>query len=195
MAILGECYRDQTGGTQVALVWLDQVQFRRVTQSEFQKTVRTLLGQGYRKIGMISARSQYFVDPYEVKKLAADKGARLVVGCWFTARETRTNLRTVDYWYQLLDKATAPAPSAIPQTPAVVPVRSRCAGWLASARRIRAARCILIVWLSHGSIQHLSFRLSACLDDSFSGPFFRRLRSNAERLRACRRRAFFDSGD
>lgn len=119
---LGSVYRDQTGGTQVALVWLDQVQFRRVTQSEFQKTVRTLLGQGYRKIGMISARSQYFVDPYEVKKLAADKGARLVVGCWFTARETRTNLRTVDYWYQLLDKATAPAPSAIPQTPAVVPV-------------------------------------------------------------------------
>jgi hypothetical protein len=119
---LGNVYRDQTGGTQVALVWLDQVQFRRVTQSEFQKTVRTLLGQGYRKIGMISVHSQYFVDPYEVRKLAADKGARLVVGCWFTAPGTRTKLRTVDYWYQLLDKAGAPGPSAIPQAPVVIPI-------------------------------------------------------------------------
>jgi hypothetical protein len=119
---LGSVYRDQTRGTQVALVWLDQVQFQRVTQSDFPKTVRTLLGQGYRKIGMISVRSQYFVDPYEIKKLAADKGARLVVGCWFASRDRRTNLRTVDYWYQLLDKAGAPAPSAVPQAPAVTPV-------------------------------------------------------------------------
>jgi hypothetical protein len=46
----------------------------------------------------------------------------MVVGCWFTAGETRRQLRTVDYWYQLLDKATPAAPSAIPQAPAVVPV-------------------------------------------------------------------------
>jgi hypothetical protein len=115
-------YRDQTGGTQVALVWLDQVQFRRVDQGEFQKIVRSYLDQGYRKIGIVSVRSQFFVDPYEVRKLAADKGARLVVGCWFTARETRSKSRMVDYWYQLLDKASTPAETAVPQGPVLRPV-------------------------------------------------------------------------
>ncbi len=120
---LGSVYRDQTGGTQVALVWLDQVLFQRVDPSEFQKTVRTYLGQGYRKIGMVSVRSQYFVDPYEIKKLAADKGAHLVVGCWFTARETRSKTWQVDYWYQLLDKVGIPTRSAVPQAPVFVPIR------------------------------------------------------------------------
>jgi hypothetical protein len=110
--------RDQTGGTQVALVWLDQVQFQRVNVSDFQKSVQTYLHQGYRKIGFVSVRSQYFVDPYEITKLAADKGARLVVGCWFAPRERRSETSTVDYWYQLLDKAgTAPLPAAVPQAP------------------------------------------------------------------------------
>jgi len=116
-------YRDQTGGAKVVLVWLDQVVFQRVNPSEFQKTVRTYLGQGYRKIGLVSVRSQYFVDPYEVKKLAADKGARLVVGCWFTARETRSKSWKVDYWYQLLDKTGIPTTSSIPQAPVLAPVR------------------------------------------------------------------------
>src|SRR5260370_994545 len=53
-------YRDETKGSPVALVWLEQVQFTRVNPGEFQKTVRTLLAQGYRKIGFISVRSQYF---------------------------------------------------------------------------------------------------------------------------------------
>jgi hypothetical protein len=44
-------YRDQTGGAQVALVWLDQVQFSKVNRSDFQKSVQTYLHQGYRKIG------------------------------------------------------------------------------------------------------------------------------------------------
>lgn len=115
-------YRDQTAGTKVALVSLDQVQYRRVARSEFPKTVRTYLGQGYRKIGMVAVRSQYFVDPYEIKKLAADKGARLVIGCWFTARADRFKTPMVDYWYQLLDKAGLPTPSAIPRQPVLVPV-------------------------------------------------------------------------
>jgi hypothetical protein len=118
---LSSVYRDQTGGVQVALVWLDQVQFQKVNRSEFQKSVQTYLHQGYRKIGFVSVRSQYFVDPYEIKKLAADKGARLVVGCWFTARETGFQLRLVDYWYQLLDKAGAPPPAVVPQAPVLVP--------------------------------------------------------------------------
>jgi hypothetical protein len=118
---LSNVYRDQTGGVQVALVWLDQVQFQKVNRSEFQKSVQTYLHQGYRKIGFVSVRSQYFVDPYEIKKLAADKGARLVIGCWFTAREPRTQSRSVDYWYQLLDKAGAPPPRVIPQVPVLAP--------------------------------------------------------------------------
>ena len=69
---------------------------------------------------MISVRSQYFVDPYEMKKLAADKGARLLVGCWFTAHETRSPTRMVEYWYQLLDKASAPAPSAVVPGPVLI---------------------------------------------------------------------------
>ena len=114
---LTSVYRDQTGGQQVALVWLDQVQFSKVDRSNFQKSVQTYLHQGYRKIGFVSVRSPYFVDPYELKKLAADKGARLVVGCWFTAYETKSQSRLVDYWYQLLDKAGAPPPPMIPQAP------------------------------------------------------------------------------
>jgi hypothetical protein len=110
-------YRDQTGGQRVALVWLDQVQFSKVNRSDFQKSVQTYLHQGYRKIGFVSVRSPYFVDPYEIKKLAADKGARMVVGCWFTAQETKSQPRLADYWYQLLDKAGAPPPRVIPQAP------------------------------------------------------------------------------
>ncbi len=115
-------YRDQTGGAKVALVWLDQVLFLRADQRDFQKTVRTYMTAGYRKIGFVSVRSQYFVDPYSVKKLAADKGARLVIGCWFTARESRSKSYLVDYWYQLLDKSAPPPPSVLPPRPTVTPV-------------------------------------------------------------------------
>ena len=106
-------YRDETRGSPVALVWLEQVQFTEVDPGQFQKTVRTLLTLGYRKIGFISVRSQYFVDPYDAKKLAADKGARTVVGCWFSVPNTRTKSHTVEYWYQLLDKEGL-APSLLP---------------------------------------------------------------------------------
>jgi hypothetical protein len=109
-------YRDQTGGTRVELVWLDQVQFQRVNQNEYQKAVQSYLSQGYRKIGMVSVRSQYFVDPYEVRKLAADKGARLVVGFW--VQHSRARSPMVDYQYQLLDKPGTPSVTA-PPPPAV----------------------------------------------------------------------------
>ncbi|MBV9644419.1 MAG: hypothetical protein JO334_12675 [Verrucomicrobia bacterium] len=114
-------YRDQTRGAKVELIWLDQVQFERVDQRDFQKKVQNYLRQGYRKIGIVSVRSQYFVDPYELKKLAADKGARLVVGCWFAAREKGAKSRMLEYWYQLLDKPVAPAERAVSPTPALVP--------------------------------------------------------------------------
>jgi hypothetical protein len=122
---LGSVYRDETGGTKVALVWLDQVQFKRVNRNEFEKSVQTYLHQGYRKIGFVSARSQYFVDPYEVKKLAADKGARLVIGCWFDAHETRSKVWMVDYWYQLLDKNGTVPPHAVSPAPVLAPRSAR----------------------------------------------------------------------
>ena len=98
-----DVYRDETGGRRVALVWLNQVQFTEVSPSDFAKTVKSLAGQGYRKIGFLSVQSKYFVDPYEVKKLAADKGARLIIGTWFETARRRSN-RINEYWYQLLDK-------------------------------------------------------------------------------------------
>ena len=118
---LTSLYRDQTGGTKPALVWMDQVQFQRVQPSDFRKTVRGLLTQGYRKIGNVSVRSEYFVDPYEVKKLAADKGAHLVIGCWFGAGGTRSRSRVLEYWYQLLDKPGQAAPNPAPQSPDLNP--------------------------------------------------------------------------
>jgi hypothetical protein len=117
---LASVYRDQTGGTKVELVWLDQVLFTRVTQKEFPKAVQNFLKQGYRKIGFISVRSQYFVDPYDIKKLASDKGARMVVGCWFTGRGTKSGTRIVDYWYQLLDKSST-VPASASQAPILSP--------------------------------------------------------------------------
>ena len=99
-----DVYRDQTGGSRVALVWLNQVQFAEVSPSDFAKTVKSLTGQGYRKIGFLSVQSKYFVDPYEVKKLAADKGARMIVGTWFETARGRSTYRINEYRYQLLDK-------------------------------------------------------------------------------------------
>jgi hypothetical protein len=124
-------YRDETQETPVALVWLGEVVFLRVNRSEFQKSIQTYLHQGYRKIGFVSVRSQYFVDPYEVKKLAADKGARLVVGCWFNAHKTGSNVWMVDYWYQLLDKSgTAPVAVPPPSVPVPTPTREHRSGYL-----------------------------------------------------------------
>ncbi|PWT80914.1 MAG: hypothetical protein C5B58_10660 [Acidobacteria bacterium] len=100
---LTEVYRDETGGRPVALVWLNQVQFVETGPGDFLKIVRTFTARGYRKIGFLSVRSARFVDPYEVKKLAADKGAKVVIGAW--SRMARTRSRNVtEYWYQLLDK-------------------------------------------------------------------------------------------
>ena len=99
-----DVYRDQTGGQPVALVWLNQVQFSLVSPKDLVKTVKSLTIQGYRKIGFVSVRSEYFVDPYEVKKLAADKGAKLIVGTWFKSARSRARYPVTEYWYQLLDK-------------------------------------------------------------------------------------------
>jgi hypothetical protein len=101
---LRDVYRDQTGGRPVALVWLNQVQFTQVSAGDFVKTVRSLMIQGYHKIGFVSVRSEYFVDPYEVKKLAADKGAKVVVGNWYRIAGPHARNPTTEYRYQLLDK-------------------------------------------------------------------------------------------
>lgn len=128
---LSSLYRDETRGNPGTLVWLEEVQFTRVNPGEFHKTVQMMLSQGYRKIGFISVRSPYFVDPFSAKKLAADKGARAVVGCWFSVNGTKTKSNMVDYWYQLLDKApqTGSAGSSaifVPTpTPPPIPTRRR----------------------------------------------------------------------
>src|SRR5260370_28424343 len=85
-----DIYRDQTGGRPVALVWVNQVQYTQVSRGDFAKIVKSLLLQGYRKIGFLSIRAEYFVDPFEVKKLAADKGAKLIVGSWFEVARGRS---------------------------------------------------------------------------------------------------------
>jgi hypothetical protein len=114
-------YRDQTNRAPVALVWLEQVLFTRTQRADFQKTLQGLLKQGYKKIGIVIVQNPYFVDPYEAKKLAADKGANLVLGCWFAAGRTSGQRELVEYWYQFLYKATpAPVPAPIP-IPAITP--------------------------------------------------------------------------
>jgi hypothetical protein len=118
-------YRDQTDGAPAAMVWLDTVQFARTERADFQKTVQINLKLGYRKIGMLAVRHRYFVDPFEMKKLAADKGANLVVGCWFPVGERidPETRRQVEYWYQFLYKPLAPPPISIP-TPTPTPLPS-----------------------------------------------------------------------
>jgi hypothetical protein len=117
-------YRDQTNGAPPALVWLDAVQFTRTEKADFQKTLQTNLKQGYKKIGILAVRHRYFVDPYEMKKLAADKGANLIVGCWFRVGKTNdpeTRRQLVEYWYQFLYKPPAPTPTPGP-TPSPTPL-------------------------------------------------------------------------
>jgi hypothetical protein len=96
------------------------VQFNRVERDQFQKTVQTNLTQGYRKIGWVAARSPFFIDPYAAKKLAADKGANLVVGCWFKPLGVRANGQTLEYWYQLLYRPPNYSPPPPPR-PALPP--------------------------------------------------------------------------
>jgi hypothetical protein len=117
-------YRDQTNGARTALVWLETVQFTRTERADFQKTLQTNLKQGYKKIGMLAVQNRYFVDPLAMKKLAADKGANLVVGCWFPVGR-RSDSGTVgqlfEYWYQFLYKPAAPTPVPSP-TPIATPL-------------------------------------------------------------------------
>src|ERR1700722_19015548 len=118
---LGSVYQDQTRGAKAQLVWLDQITFQRVEQSAFQTTVQAFMKQGFRKIGLISVRSAHFVVPYEIKKLAADKGANLIIGCWFAGYETRTGFWSYKYWYQLLDKPAPTPQPVVQQSPVVAP--------------------------------------------------------------------------
>jgi hypothetical protein len=126
---LTRLYRDQTNGARAAMVWLDQVQFTRTQKADFQKTLQTSLKQGYKKIGLLAVQHRYFVDPFEMRKLAADKGANLVVGCWFTVSKKSVpdiQGQLVEYWYQFLYKPPAPTPPPIP-TPSPTPQTSTAA--------------------------------------------------------------------
>lgn len=85
-----DIYQDQTGGSPVALVWIEEVQTQTVEPGKFNDAVRELARQGYRKIGFLSVRSVYpipEVDPNLINRLAADKGAQRVVA---TSRPIRS---------------------------------------------------------------------------------------------------------
>src|ERR1700737_1444072 len=61
-----DLYQDQTGGSAVALVWIEQVQTQTVASGKFNETIRELAKQGYRKIEFfLEARFTPFrkVDP------------------------------------------------------------------------------------------------------------------------------------
>ena len=126
---LRDFYRDQSGDRTVSLVWYNQVNFQDVNLGEFRNSIQTLISQGYRKVGFISILTAAIVDPYDIKRLAADKGAQQVVACSFPVRNDRgvkpiiTNVRVgnlghpeyefglvpanvtrTQHWYQLLGK-------------------------------------------------------------------------------------------
>ena len=85
-----DIYQDQTGGSSVALVWIEQVQTQTVEPGKFNDAVRALAREGYRKIGFLSVRWVYpipGVDPILFLRLAADKGAQRVVA---TSRPIRS---------------------------------------------------------------------------------------------------------
>jgi hypothetical protein len=85
-----DLYQDQTAGSPVALVWIEQVQTQTVEPGKFNDVVRELAQQGYRKIGFLSVRSVYpfpEIDPNLINRLAADKGAQRVVA---TSRPIRS---------------------------------------------------------------------------------------------------------
>jgi hypothetical protein len=85
-----DMYQDQTSGSPVALVWIEQVQTQTVEPGKFNEAVRALAREGYRKIGFLSVRSVYpipEVDPNLIMRLAADKGAQRVVA---TSRPIRS---------------------------------------------------------------------------------------------------------
>jgi hypothetical protein len=87
-----DLYQDQTGGSAVALVWIEQVQTQTVASGKFNETIRELAKQGYRKIGFLSVRSVYpfpEVDPNLINRLAADKGAQRVVATSHPIRSVR----------------------------------------------------------------------------------------------------------
>ncbi len=122
---LSRLYRDQSNGAAPALVWFDVVQFNRTEKADFQKTILAYLKQGYRKTGTLAVQYRFFVDPFEMKKLAADKGANLIIGCWFpvgTRNGSDSQGELFEYWYQFLYKPAAPTPvpSATP-TPTPAP--------------------------------------------------------------------------
>ena len=126
---LRDVYRTQNSGRAVSLVWYNQVKIQDVSRGEFRNSIRTLISQGYRKIGFISILTAAIVDPYDIKRLAADKGAQQVVACSFLIGNNRgvkpiitdvragdfghpeyefdfvpANIAQIQHWYQLLGK-------------------------------------------------------------------------------------------
>ncbi|MBV9390753.1 MAG: hypothetical protein JOY96_02560 [Verrucomicrobia bacterium] len=72
-------YHDQLNSRERHLVWLEQVLYLPVDEAKFGATVQSLLAQGYRKIGFLRIRTVYNLDSFDLTRIAADKGAQIVV--------------------------------------------------------------------------------------------------------------------
>lgn len=145
-------YHDENRGSPVALVWREQVQVQTVDRAAFQKTVKTLISQGYKKLGYLALRSAYPIYPEDVTGLAADKGAQVVVACSFPSGSVKgqepvinhvvtgrlgqqryffgskaTNWVDLENWLQFLGSMNPPSPQPLPpaQPSASPPPRQR----------------------------------------------------------------------
>jgi hypothetical protein len=86
---LRDFYRDENRGEKVPLVWYDQVILQDVARGDFQRTIQTLIAQGYRKIGFLAILTPEIVDPTDIRSLSADKGAQQVVATVFPISNNR----------------------------------------------------------------------------------------------------------
>jgi hypothetical protein len=126
---LRDFYRDENHGGEVPLVWFDQVGIQEVPRADYQKAIQFLIPQGFRKIGSLSILTSSIVDPSDLRRLAADQGARIIVACSFPVANERgikpvitnvqrggnglpeyefalppANIARTQYWYQFLTK-------------------------------------------------------------------------------------------
>ncbi len=100
-------YHDQLRGRQRPLVWLEQVQYLPVDGAKFGVTVQSFLAQGYRRIGFLRIRTIYNLDSYDLSRIAADKGAQIVVESILPVRIVRLsrwNSQENEYLCQFLGK-------------------------------------------------------------------------------------------
>jgi hypothetical protein len=76
---LENLYHDENGGRPVSVVWWEQVRYVTPKKTEYAKTIRDYLRQGYRRIGYVNVQSERPLYEEDVIGLACDKGAQIIV--------------------------------------------------------------------------------------------------------------------